>query len=84
MPSIALGRGDVIIGVDTHKNEHVAVAIDGLGGRLGDLNLPANPGGYAQMVAWPSGSGPSPGSASRAPALMAAGWPVSYAATVTT
>ena len=34
MSSIALSRSDVIVGVDTHKDEHVAVAIDGLGGRL--------------------------------------------------
>ena len=52
MSSIALGRGDVIIGVDTHKDEHIAVAIDGLGGRLGDLSLTANPDGYAKLVAW--------------------------------
>ena len=32
MPSIALEQGDVIVGVDTHKDAHVAVAIDGLGG----------------------------------------------------
>ena len=32
MPSIKLTRHDVIIGVDTHKDLHVAVAIDGLGG----------------------------------------------------
>ena len=32
MPSIALQRHDVIVGVDTHKDEHIAVAIDGLGG----------------------------------------------------
>jgi transposase len=57
MPSIALGRGDVIVGVDTHKNEHVAVALDGLGGRLGDLSLPANPDGYAKLVAWACGLG---------------------------
>ena len=32
MPSIALQRHDVIVGVDTHKDKHIAVAIDGLGG----------------------------------------------------
>ena len=32
MPSIALEQGDVIVGVDTHKDAHVAVAIDGFGG----------------------------------------------------
>ena len=52
MPSIALERGDVIVGVDTHKDEHVAVAIDGLGGRLGDLAIAANPAGYAELTAW--------------------------------
>jgi transposase len=57
MPSIALSRGDVIVGVDTHKKEHVAVALDGLGGRLGDLTLTANPDGYANLVAWACGLG---------------------------
>jgi len=52
MSSIALSRGDVIVGVDTHKDEHVAVAIDGLGGRLGDLALVANPAGYAELIVW--------------------------------
>ena len=50
MPSMALGRGDVIVGVDTHNDEHVAVVIDGLGGRLGELMFRANPAGYALMV----------------------------------
>jgi transposase len=47
MTSIALGRGDVVVGVDTHKDEHLAVALDGLGGRVGELALVANPDGYA-------------------------------------
>ncbi len=52
MSSIALGRGDVLVGVDTHKNEHVAVALDGLGGLLHELAIAANPDGYAQLLAW--------------------------------
>lgn len=52
MPSIALGRGDVVVGVDTHKDQHVAVALDGLGSRLGELVLLANPDGYAEVLAW--------------------------------
>ena len=52
MSSIALGRGDVVVGVDTHKDEHVAVALDGLGGRLAQLAIPANPGGYAELLTW--------------------------------
>jgi len=53
MPSIALERSDVIIGVDTHKDEHVAVAIDGLGGSLGEpMVAAADPAGYATLLAW--------------------------------
>lgn len=51
MTSIALGRGDVVVGVDTHKDEHVAVALDGLGGRLGELAIAARPDGYAELLA---------------------------------
>jgi transposase len=53
LPSIALERGDVIVGVDTHKDEHVAYAINGLGGTLGEPGFfPANPVGYADMLSW--------------------------------
>lgn len=57
MSSIALSRSDVIVGVDTHKDEHVAVAIDGLGGRLGDLALAANPAGYEEVTTWAASLG---------------------------
>ena len=53
MTSIALGRSDVIVGVDTHKSEHVAVAIDGLGGVIDKpRSVAANPGGYAELLDW--------------------------------
>lgn len=42
----------VIVGVDTHKHIHVAVAIDQHGARLGDLAVSADTGGYAQLEAW--------------------------------
>ncbi|WP_454163523.1 IS110 family transposase [Gordonia iterans] len=45
-----LRRDDVIIGVDTHKDNHVAVAIDGLGGRLGDVVIPATVAGFDELV----------------------------------
>jgi transposase len=58
MTSIALERSDVIIGVDTHKDEHVAVAVDGLGGLLGEARfVPANPDGYAELLAWATSLG---------------------------
>ncbi|MFN2617731.1 MAG: IS110 family transposase [Thermoleophilaceae bacterium] len=57
MTRIALGRADVVVGVDTHKDEHVAVALDGLGGRFGELAIAANPDGYARLLAWADGLG---------------------------
>jgi transposase len=57
MPSIALERTDVIVGVDTHKERHVAVTIDGLGGRLADRAFPATVDGHAELVAWATGQG---------------------------
>jgi transposase len=52
MASIALDRTDVIVGVDTHKHQHVAVAIDGLGGRLGELYVAATNAGDGELLAW--------------------------------
>jgi transposase len=49
---MTLNREDVVVGVDTHKDTHVAVAIDGLGGHLGALTIEANPEGYSSLVAW--------------------------------
>jgi transposase len=58
MTSLALERTDVIVGVDTHKDEHVAFAVDGLGGRLADpLQIPATNEGYAQLLAWATSLG---------------------------
>jgi transposase len=52
MQSIALQPTDVVIGVDTHKDEHVAVALDGLGRVLGEFFAEATATGYAQLLAW--------------------------------
>jgi transposase len=38
--------------VDTHEQTHVAVALDQLGRRLGELSIPTNPAGYARLVDW--------------------------------
>ncbi len=47
----------IIIGVDTHKYVHVAVALDKLGVRLGDRHVPANREGYARLEAWAASLG---------------------------
>ena len=39
----------VVIGVDTHQDRHVAVAIDQQGVRLGESHLPANTYGFAEL-----------------------------------
>ena len=48
----------IIVGVDTHKYVHVAVAIDRLGTRLGACSVSADRAGYAKLVAWAHGLGP--------------------------
>ncbi len=45
-------RRRVVIGVDTHKHVHVAVALDDIGGRLDTRSFPADRGGYNQLLDW--------------------------------
>ena len=52
MRSIVVEKDQVIVGVDTHKWEHVAVAIDGLGRRLAEIAIPATSAGYQSMLEW--------------------------------
>jgi transposase len=42
----------IIVGVDTHKYVHVAVAIDRLGTRLASCSVSADRAGYAELIAW--------------------------------
>lgn len=55
MDSIA--ADDIVIGVDTHKDTHVAWACDGVGRHAGDIEIPATNDGYAQLVAWSAALG---------------------------
>lgn len=48
---------EVVLGVDTHLDVHVAVALDGLGRRLGELAVPATEKGYEGLVPWAEGFG---------------------------
>lgn len=47
----------VVVGVDTHKYVHVAVAIDDLGTVLDDRSFVADAGGYAQLIDWAASFG---------------------------
>jgi transposase len=47
----------VVVGVDTHKDVHVAVALSGLGARLGNASAPATEDGYRSLADWARGHG---------------------------
>jgi transposase len=47
----------VTVGVDTHADAHVAVAVDQLGGRLDELHVPTTQAGYEQLERWAASHG---------------------------
>jgi transposase len=42
----------ITVGVDTHKDEHVAAAKDGAGRPLGEISVPTALKGYRELLAW--------------------------------
>jgi transposase len=52
------GVDGVVLGVDTHLDLHVAVALDQLGRRLGELTVPTTTRGYERLLRWAEGFGP--------------------------
>jgi transposase len=42
----------VTLGVDTHKDAHVAVALDGIGRHRGAMSVPATITGYRRLLGW--------------------------------
>ncbi len=51
------GASQVVIGVDTHRDQHVAVAIDRQRVRLGERHAPATISGYGELERWSRGLG---------------------------
>jgi transposase len=49
---------EVVLGVDTHLDFHVAVALDGVGRRLGELTMPTTTKGYEALLSWAERFGP--------------------------
>ena len=47
----------IVVGVDTHKDEHIAVVIDKLGARIGQWNLATTNTGYTGLEHWASSLG---------------------------
>jgi hypothetical protein len=73
LTATAAQPGPVTIGVDTHKDRHVAAAVDQLGRVLGTISLPATAAGYRALAGWVQSYGVSVASASKAPARTAPG-----------
>jgi transposase len=48
---------EIIVGVDTHKNVHVAAVLDTVGVLLDSSSFPATSDGYRQLIAWANGHG---------------------------
>ena len=51
------GVGEVILGVDTHKDIHVAVVLSGVGVLLDSSDFPTTAAGYRRLLAWARGYG---------------------------
>ena len=47
----------IAVGVDTHKHEHLARALDGLGQLVGGVTVKADPAGYLELADWLSALG---------------------------
>jgi len=52
------GAEEVVLGVDTHLDVNVAVALDNLGRRLGMLKVPTTARGYERLLRWAEDFGP--------------------------
>ena len=48
---------EVVGGVDTHADSHVAAAVDDNGGLLGVESFPADVSGFGELLGWLSGFG---------------------------
>jgi hypothetical protein len=76
MSTMAKNERRVTVGVDTHLDTHVAVALDQLGRRIDTAVFPADPTGYRALLAWSRAMGaveafgPAPRPASRSRATV--------------
>jgi Transposase len=50
--------GEVILGVDTHADQHVAALLTAVGSLLATASFPASAAGYRALLAWARGHGP--------------------------
>ena len=50
--SMLTGRVDAVIGVDTHKEQHTATLVDGVGREVGTCSIPTTSAGYRRLLEW--------------------------------
>jgi transposase len=50
--------GEVVLGVDTHADEHVAALLTAVGAVVATVSFPATAAGYRGLLAWARGHGP--------------------------
>jgi transposase len=51
---------DAVIGVDTHTDTHTACLVDRAGREIATTTVEADPGGYAELLAWATQLAPGP------------------------
>ena len=68
---------DAVVGVDTHRDTHTAHLVNPIGGTLGELTFSNSTAGFKQLLTWIGELQPGPRLVlrSKAPAVMASGWP---------
>ncbi len=49
---------EIVVGIDTHKHTHTAVALNALGARLGAMTVPVSHDGYRRIETWARAFGP--------------------------
>ena len=70
----------VPVGVDSHLDVHVGVALDQFGCRLGILSVPTTKAGYEELVSWAEALANWSGWEWRVLVATGPGWPASFKA----
>ncbi len=59
MAKVMVARNEgIVVGVDTHRDVHVAVALSGVGANLGTTSVPTTVAGSSELLRWAQALGP--------------------------
>jgi transposase len=81
LPALPDAEVRVTLGVDTHADVHVAVALDQLGRRLGVCTVATTPAGARQLLGWASQFGPIQQVGCEGTSSWGSAWPACCVAT---